>query len=420
MSVDEVRLMIEVIYRESGKNTISVLNCLLENVGRNPAVTIDEFIVLVRKLPSLLYPVYDLIRSVRRRTLGEKRWIEIGKMRELPANNKFLFMNKMYGTNINVAKYNHLQQTKKSSNRLLNDSNSNMSVSASAASRIRSSFSFTGNSGSVSARDGSLGTGILNTRPNQTGGFEGNVPFHKRRSTVAVMDTSPSSSPIRLNNTMSSPYRASNSQSMYDMTPAPTPVYNSTYGNHNFNNTSNSNAIMSLNSNVSNKSNQSMNSFNHPASIPSLLSSKVQAAAAAGGNGNMSGSKRAQSMSAIHRVKYSDDTDGSSSHGGTARNSGAFSMLSSPKNNCDAIKIANEINLDRIKKANSQNLTCLLEANSTLHAYKRNSLNLTQMDTGRSDNSVTSGCSSGRKIITPRNSNFKDGFIVGRRYSITT
>ena len=30
MSIDEVRLMIEVIYRESGKNTISVLNCLLE------------------------------------------------------------------------------------------------------------------------------------------------------------------------------------------------------------------------------------------------------------------------------------------------------------------------------------------------------------------------------------------------------
>ena len=414
MSIDEVRLMIEVIYRESGKNTISVLNCLLENVGRNPAVTIDEFIVLVTKLPSLLYPVYDLIRSVRRRTLGEKRWIEIGKMRELPANNRFLFMNKMYGTNINIAKYNHLQQTKKNSNRLLNDSNSNMSI-ASAASRIRSSFSFTGNVGSVSARDDNLGTGVFNTRPNQTGGFEGSVPFHKRRSTVAVMDTSPCATPIRLNNTLSSPYKAAGSQSMYDMTPAPTPTYISTNGNQYSNN--NGNAIMSLNSNISNKSNQSMNSFNHPASIPSLLSSKVQAG---GMSGNTSGSKRAQSMSAIHRVKYSDDTDGNSSHGGTARNSGAFSMLSSPKNNCDAIKIANEINLDRIKKANSQNLTCLLEANSTLHAYKRNSLNLTQMDTGRSDNSVTSGCSSGRKIITPRNSNFKDGFIVGRRYSITT
>ena len=236
MTIEEVRHMIEVIYRESGKNNLSVLNCLLENIGRNPNISIDEFILLVRKLPSLLYPVYDLIRSVRHRTLGEKRWIEIGKMRELPANNKFLFMNKMYGTNINVAKFNQLQQTKaKTKNlRLLNDSNSDLSIATSTASRIRSSFAFTGMAVSnTNTRDenwGGLGSGIW-----------GNAPIHKRRSTVAVMDSSPSATPIRLNNTLSSPYKGSGSQSMYDLTPGPISAIHSISKENMMNNNHNNN-----------------------------------------------------------------------------------------------------------------------------------------------------------------------------------
>lgn len=93
----------------------------------------------------------------------------------------------------------------------------------------------------------------------------------------------------------------------------------------------------------------------------------------------------------------------------------------SPRNNLDAIKIANELHLDRIKRANNQNLDALMKANSTLDAYKRSSQG--NMDTGRSDNShcshSTENSSNVRKnSLTPRKSNFKDGFIVGRRYSM--
>ena len=81
MSIEEIHHMIDVIYRECVKENLHVLNCLLENIGRQPTVSIDEFVVLVRNLPSLLHPVYELIRAVRDRTLGEKRWIEIAKLR---------------------------------------------------------------------------------------------------------------------------------------------------------------------------------------------------------------------------------------------------------------------------------------------------------------------------------------------------
>jgi hypothetical protein len=95
MTVEGVRHIIEVIYRESDQKNMSILNVLLNNIGKRESVSLEDFIVLVRSIPSLLYPVFDLIKAVRQNTLGEKRWIEIGKLRMVPLANKMAYHNKI-------------------------------------------------------------------------------------------------------------------------------------------------------------------------------------------------------------------------------------------------------------------------------------------------------------------------------------
>lgn len=95
MTVEGVRHIIEVIYRESDQKNMSILNVLLNNIGKRESVSLEDFIVLVRSIPSLLYPVFDLIKAVRQNTLGEKRWIEIAKLRMVPLANKMAYHNKI-------------------------------------------------------------------------------------------------------------------------------------------------------------------------------------------------------------------------------------------------------------------------------------------------------------------------------------
>jgi hypothetical protein len=95
MTVEGVRHIIELIYRESDQKNMSILNVLLNNIGKRESVSQEDFVVLVRSIPSLLYPVFDLIKAVRQNTLGEKRWIEIAKLRMVPLANKMAYHNKI-------------------------------------------------------------------------------------------------------------------------------------------------------------------------------------------------------------------------------------------------------------------------------------------------------------------------------------
>ena len=402
--------MIDVIYRECVKENLHVLNCLLENIGRQPTVSIDEFVVLVRNLPSLLHPVYELIRAVRDRTLGEKRWIEIAKLRMQPAANKYVFMNKMYGTNINIAKFQQLQQAKGA-----------RSVSKSSLLRP---FNNSNGNGNGNGNDGSLTSRSSSAIPNPN---KEDDRLNRRRNTVAVMDSSPQNSPLRTshpvglfdnNDSLNTSNYSENNK---------TPTNNGNNSDNGIND--NGNINKGFNNNGYNNNNNG-NGGNGTAGSSSSGSSS--------GNGSGSGSYNSnnpsnrpfppsnrRSNSTIHRSPYlqpqylmDSERDQGMPHGMT-RTASLGGMRRertlSPKNNLDAIKIANEIHLDRIKKANSQNMSALLHANSSLDAYKRNSQ--THLDTGRSDNSQSSVNT--RNTITPRNSNFKDGFIVGRRFSMS-
>lgn len=104
MTVEEVRHIVEVIHRESDQKHLTVLNILLDNIGKRESVSNEDFVLLVRNIPSLLYPVFDLIKAVRQKTLGEKRWIEISKLRMLPLANKIAYHNRVNSGSVSTAK----------------------------------------------------------------------------------------------------------------------------------------------------------------------------------------------------------------------------------------------------------------------------------------------------------------------------
>ena len=135
--MEEVRHIVEVIHRESDQKHLTVLNVLLNNIGKREFVSTEEFVVLVRNIPSLLYPVFDLIKAVRQKTLGEKRWIEISKLRMLPLANKLAYHNKINGASVSSSKSNN--RGRRMSSQQCNGSFSSVS-SAGRNSIIRLSF----------------------------------------------------------------------------------------------------------------------------------------------------------------------------------------------------------------------------------------------------------------------------------------
>jgi hypothetical protein len=197
MTVEEVRHMIEVIYRESDQKNLTVLNVLIDNIGKCETVSIDDFVVLVRNLPSLLYPVFDLIKAVRQRTLGEKRWIEISKLRMLPLANKFVFMNKVNSGNISLSKLN--TRVKSSSSLHHRNGSFNSVGSASRNGNLRYSF----NGGELqSASEGSVNGGNLtarsNNREDDSSSSSGLYPKQvRRRNSANGSDMSVSPSKMR-------------------------------------------------------------------------------------------------------------------------------------------------------------------------------------------------------------------------------
>lgn len=355
MTVEEVRHMIEVIYRESDQKNLTVLNVLIDNIGKCETVSIDDFVVLVRNLPSLLYPVFDLIKAVRQRTLGEKRWIEISKLRMLPLANKFVFMNKVNSGNISLSKLN--TRVKSSSNLHQRNGSFNSVSSASRNGNLR--YSFTGGE-LQSASEGSINGGNLTARSNNR------------------EDDSSSSSSL-----YPKQIRRRNSANGSDVSASPSKLRP-----HSF-------------SAMGNGSMGAQSQSHHNASSSAIAY-------------NASNPRR--NGSAVQRVSHHGaprDYDSQKS------NSGSSSAAdSTPKNNLDAIKVANALHLDRMKRANSQNLNKLIEANSNLDAYKKKSVHL--QDTAQSNSSDSS--SPDISEVTARKVESKSGhregvFTSARRFS---
>lgn len=327
MTVEEVRHMIEVIYRESDQKNLTVLNVLIDNIGKCEIVSIDDFVVLVRNLPSLLYPVFDLIKAVRQRTLGEKRWIEISKLRMLPLANKFVFMNKVNSGNISLSKLN--SRVKSSSSLHHRNGSFNSVGSANRNGNLR--YSITGGELLQSASEGSVNGGNLTGRSNNR------------------EDDSSSSSSL-----YPKQIRRRNSANGSDMSASPSKMRA-----HSFSATGNG----------------SMGALSHR---DASSSATVYNAA----------SNLRRNGSGVQRVSYSGaprDRDQDSQKSNSLSSSAADST---PKTNLDAIKVANALHLDRMKRANSQNLNKLIEANSTLDAYKKKSVCL--HDTAQSNSSDSS------------------------------
>ena len=372
--------MIEVIYRESDLKTMSVLNVLIDNIGKCESITIDDFVVLVKNLPSLLYPVFDLIKAVRERTLGEKRWLEISKLRMQPLANKLIFMNKINSGNISMSKFNNRVRSGSFNQR----NGSFCSVgSTNKNSILRSSFNgregntdFNGNASFSSAygyNGGSMTTRsntrdddvIVNTNTNGNGSFSngGQNLYPKivgRRGSAMSTDHRPSPARMR-------PHSFSAMGSVHGSMGVQDP------GSHN----------------------ASTNSIVYDATS-NLRRSGIYG-------------------SRVHRVTYegtprdevkSPDSD-------TSRDTSRDPF---PKNNLDAIKVANAIHMDRMKKANSQNLNKLIEANSTLDAYKKSANQFDAVPSISSETSHSHLSERGRRTKMKKG-NGEGGFTSARKYS---
>lgn len=353
MTVEEVRHMIEVIYRESDQKNLTVLNILIDNIGKLEHVTIDDFVVLVRSLPSLLYPVFDLIKAVRQRTLGEKRWIEISKLRMLPLANKFVFMNKVNSGNISLSKFN--PKGRSSSSQHHRNGSFNSVGSASRNGNLR--FSFTNNE-MQSASDGSVNGGNLTARSNNR-------------------DDELSSS-----NIYPKQVRRRNSANGSDMSASPGKMRN-----HSFNGSGNPHGSMGM-------------PAHHNASTGAIVYNATSTLKRSGANG-----------STIHRVTY----QGAPRDLSMSQKSNSSLSDNTPKTNLDAIKVANALHLDRMKKVNSENLNKLIEANSTLDAYKKSAFlhDTAQSNSSGSSQDV----SEITKRVEAKPGNREGGFTSARRFS---
>ena len=68
MTAKEVNKMVQVIWGDSSKSNREVVRALESN-----SVDKNTFMTLSRDFQTLLFPVFDLLRSARNNTLGEGR-----------------------------------------------------------------------------------------------------------------------------------------------------------------------------------------------------------------------------------------------------------------------------------------------------------------------------------------------------------
>lgn len=380
--------MIEVIYRESDLKVMSVLNVLIDNIGQCESITVDDFVVLVKNLPSLLYPVFDLIKAVRERTLGERRWLEISKLRMQPLANKLIFMNKINSGNISMSKFNNRVR----SNSLSHRNGSFCSVgSTNRNSILRSSFN----------------------------GREGNTDFNGNASFSSAYGYNGGSMTTR-SNTRDDDINASIN------------IINN--GNFNGNGSGNSNGSVggqNIYPKIVGRRGSAMSTDHRPSPVrmrPHSFSAMGSV------HGSMGVQDAGSHNSSTNAIVYDAATNlrRSGIHGsrvqrvtyqGTPREEIKSPESDSsrdlfPKNNLDAIKVANAIHMDRMKKANSQNLNKLIEANSTLDAYKKSA---NQFDPVPSISSESSQLSErGKRTETKmemKKGNREGGFTSARKFS---
>ena len=308
MTVEEVRHIVEVIHRESDQKNLTVLNVLLDNIGKRESVSTEDFVILVRNIPSLLYPVFDLIKTVRQKTLGEKRWIEISKLRMVPLANKLAYHNKINSLSIG---------SPKSSNR-----GRRMS-----AQQRNGSFSSVSSAG----RNSFIQLSFIDEEQKSVGSRT-----HNREVIENLSPTYPTT--VRKRNSITSPEVFVDPGKMRP---------------HSFCAIGSEQGSMGVREGL------------HSSSTNALMQSAVSSIKKSGFNNSTIHRITYEGSPKIPENTHYTVKARSSSLVGSVDKSAL------PKSSLDAIKVANAKNFDRIMKTNSKNLTKLIEANSNLEAYRK-------------------------------------------------
>lgn len=82
MTPNEVNRMVQVIWGDRSKSNKQVVDALNSHMGKRNSVDAKAFITLSNDFPILLLPIFDLLRTARKHTLGEGRWKELAHRRK--------------------------------------------------------------------------------------------------------------------------------------------------------------------------------------------------------------------------------------------------------------------------------------------------------------------------------------------------
>lgn len=87
MSPKEVFDMVHVIWGNHTNHNTQLVHALNSHMGKGHSVDLKGFIILSKNFPILLFPIFDLLRNARCRTLGERRWKTLSHRRKATAGN---------------------------------------------------------------------------------------------------------------------------------------------------------------------------------------------------------------------------------------------------------------------------------------------------------------------------------------------